>query len=442
MGMVAGIAGGLAAAAILALGGFFVLRRKRRQRQQEAQSKKRLLTAVAAAAEHNGSDNGSKSSKSATPRSGNGAGVGGVLLGSAYKGPGGGGGQLMEVLVPGQRPIWGVPSGGCPPLASEREVLGSWVGRGVAWYEAEAVQGLPSWLLQTLSKQSLQPPTLRPAPCSSLPAADMGSLQSSPSKAGSLAPLLRTQPSSGMRNALLKFPSGISAASSHDNPMFEEAGGDGAGLWAFSQGSQGPTLQSVLPQHVGGWELQSQVVTQQALAQARVAAQQAALEQAAQQQQAVEEGWRPDILAMMERKAATGERGWGCCFEWAAPEAEAVGYRPGRAAVAGVWSLVCCCFCAAVLQLACTACTLQPPRCWSSRGNGRTGHSGGAAAPSCPPLVAAAAMMAAAATAATENLKRAAAVAPPARRTGRCGVASRGTGTCRRRHPSVTCCRW
>lgn len=131
--------------------------------------------------------------------------------------------------------------------------------------------------------------------------AELGSAASSPSKAGSLVPLLRSAPSA--RSGLLKFPSGVSAVSSHDNPVFEDA------LWGAA-----PTQQSVLPQHVGSWELQSQVFTQQAMAQAQAAA--AAAVAAAQQhqqhqqhqQQAEADEWLPDVLAMMERKGATG--GW------------------------------------------------------------------------------------------------------------------------------------
>ena len=90
--------------------------------------------------------------------------------------------------------------------------------------------------------------------------------------------------------------------SSHDNPVFDDAA-DHA-LWAAAA----PTQQSVLPQHVGSWELQSQVFTQQAMAQAQAAAAAAvsAAQQAQQQQQPEDDGWRPDVLAMMERKGATG----------------------------------------------------------------------------------------------------------------------------------------
>lgn len=126
--------------------------------------------------------------------------------------------------------------------------------------------------------------------------AELGSAASSPSKAGSLVPLLRSAPSA--RSGLLKFPSGVSAVSSHDNPVYEDA------LWGAA-----PTQQSVLPQHVGSWELQSQVFTQQAMAQAQAAAAAAvaaAQHQQQQQQQGEEDEWRPDVLAMMERKGATG----------------------------------------------------------------------------------------------------------------------------------------
>lgn len=86
--------------------------------------------------------------------------------------------------------------------------------------------------------------------------------------------------------------------SSHDNPVFDDAA-DHA-LWA----AIAPTQQSVLPQHVGSWELQSQVFTQQAMAQAQAAV--SAAQQAQQQQHPEDDGWRPDVLAMMERKGATG----------------------------------------------------------------------------------------------------------------------------------------
>lgn len=156
-----------------------------------------------------------------------------------------------------------------------------------------------------------------------------GSPQSSPSKAGSVAPLLRHQLSSGAgRNGLIKFPSGLSGVSSHENPMYDDLhlslaedgcwGGEGAG----------GTLQSVLPQHVGSWELQSQLLTQQAFAQAQQAAAAEAAAAAAQAEAsaaqaaaaaeaaAEDAGWRPDVLAMLERKGATGRavksgRPWG-----------------------------------------------------------------------------------------------------------------------------------
>lgn len=166
--------------------------------------------------------------------------------------------------------------------------------RMLAFARAAALPALPpaSLLLSSLPSPAFV--------CPSLPA-EPGSATSSPSKAGSLVPLLRSAPSA--RSALLKFPSGVSAVSSHDNPVFEDAGEQG--LWASAA-----TQQSVLPQHVGSWELQSQLVTQQAVAQAQAAAAAAAAAQQQLQQQAAEEedGWRPDVLAMMERKGATG--GW------------------------------------------------------------------------------------------------------------------------------------
>lgn len=86
------------------------------------------------------------------------------------------------------------------------------------------------------------------------------------------------------------------------------ASGEG-GYWPGQQGppAGSPTLQSVLPQHVGSWELQSQVVTQQAFEQAQQAAAAAAAAAASASAAAEEEeGWRPDVVAMMERKGATG----------------------------------------------------------------------------------------------------------------------------------------
>ncbi len=147
-----------------------------------------------------------------------------------------------------------------------------------------------------------------------LPAEVGGSQQSSPSKVGSQVPLLRGQIS--QRSSLLKFPSGLSAVSNHENPMFD----------SISEHEASFTRQSVLPQHVGSWELQSQLITQQAFAQAQQAAAQAAAAAAAAQprmqngaaaaaaaaaQAAADEdaGWLPDVVAMMERKGATGRAG-------------------------------------------------------------------------------------------------------------------------------------
>lgn len=124
-------------------------------------------------------------------------------------------------------------------------------------------------------------------------------MQSSPSKAGSLAPLLRRQLSGGQRSPLVKFPSGLSGVSSHDNPMYDEPS-DGGG-WS----GQGGTQQSVLPQQMGSWELQSAF----AQAQAAAAAEAGSEAQQTQQQQDSEELWRPDIIAMMESKGATGGTG-------------------------------------------------------------------------------------------------------------------------------------
>jgi hypothetical protein len=138
----------------------------------------------------------------------------------------------------------------------------------------------------------------------------MGSQHSSPSKAGSQAPLLR--------HPLHKFPSGVSGVSSHDNPVFDSPSDHNNGdLGGVADGS-GSTQQSVLPQRAGSWDLQSRLVTQhafnQAMAAAAAAEQQGALDEegraaaarAAANAAAEAEGWRPDILAMMQQKAATG----------------------------------------------------------------------------------------------------------------------------------------
>lgn len=168
----------------------------------------------------------------------------------------------------------------------------------------------PTSVVTRIDCSRLAPPILR------FPADPGGSAQSSPSKAGSLAPLLRSHPG---RSVLIKFPSGLSAVSSHDNPMFDEAeeaaAAAAAGACSVWGNGDGSTQQSVLPQHAGAWELQSAAVTQQALAQAQaLAAQQQQdqqrleqQQQREQQRQAAEDAfWQPDVLAMLERKGATG----------------------------------------------------------------------------------------------------------------------------------------
>ncbi|EFN52665.1 hypothetical protein CHLNCDRAFT_138610 [Chlorella variabilis] len=241
-GMVAGIAAGVAVAALAAGAAFFLVRRRRRRRLQQAGSAKLLL-----AGPQQG-ERGSEDGKSSTPRSPKGPRPplfppGGVPLGSAYKAPAGRQGvHLAEVLVNG----------------SERG----------------------------------------------------GSQQSSPSKAGSLAPLLRQAGSGGANGGhhtsnLFKFPSGVSAVSSHDNPIFDTLS-DGGYPPGAAAGGSASTQQSVLPQRIGSWELQSQVVTQQAFAQAQAAGLAAAAAAAAAQQRRDEDdGWRPDVLALMHRKGAT-----------------------------------------------------------------------------------------------------------------------------------------
>ena len=138
----------------------------------------------------------------------------------------------------------------------------------------------------------------------------MGSQHSSPSKAGSQAPLLR--------HPLHKFASGVSGVSSHDNPMFDALSEPNGGDLGGAGDGSGSTQQSVLPQRAGSWDLHSQLVTQhafnQAVAAAAAAEQQGALDEegraaaarAAANAAAEAEGWRPDILAMMQQKAATG----------------------------------------------------------------------------------------------------------------------------------------
>jgi len=156
----------------------------------------------------------------------------------------------------------------------------------------------------------MQPAALASPPATA-PAEAGGTAQSSPSKAGSLAPLLLGGP--GNRSSLFKFPSGVSGVSSHDNPMFDEGSEEMPVGFAAGGSALGGTQQSVLPQHLGSWELQSRLLTQQAFAQAQRAAAEAAAQQAQQQQgQAAptEEGWRPNVLAMIEHKGATGGCRW------------------------------------------------------------------------------------------------------------------------------------
>jgi hypothetical protein len=139
-------------------------------------------------------------------------------------------------------------------------------------------------------------------------------------------PLLRRQLSGQLSGGLLKFPSGLSAvSSSHDNPIFDTPSDNGG--WRLVAGSplavaaaasagrcaDGPadgTQQSVLPQRIGSWEMHSQVLTQQAFAQVHAAAAAAAAaaerqQQLQQQAEGSEEGWRPDIQALLHRKGAT-----------------------------------------------------------------------------------------------------------------------------------------
>ncbi|PSC71845.1 serine threonine kinase [Micractinium conductrix] len=252
-GMIAGIAAGAAGvAALAAAAGFVVLRRRRRRRQ----GGDKLLPGFALQERPS-----SEGFKELTPRSGSDGSVGGG--GAATKPAQRPGQQLSAVVVPTSP----VPRAG--------------------WGTAVA-------------------------PVGSDPG---GSAQSSPSKAGSLAPLLRSHPG---RSVLIKFPSGLSAVSSHDNPMFDEAeeaaAAAAAGACSVWGNGDGSTQQSVLPQHAGAWELQSAAVTQQALAQAQaLAAQQQQdqqrleqQQQREQQRQAAEDAfWQPDVLAMLERKGAT-----------------------------------------------------------------------------------------------------------------------------------------
>ena len=169
-----------------------------------------------------------------------------------------------------------------------------------------------------------------------LPAELGGSHQSSPhSKAGSHAPLLRrANNASGQQlqqqgqpqhqgGELFKFPSGVSAVSSHDNPIYDtqDSGytpvGDGSG--AAAAAASGSTLQSVLPLHVGGWELQSQLLTQQQRADGGAAA--AAAAAAAPAASKGRGGELGGILAAMEMRGATGGvkesgfvQGWCRCW--------------------------------------------------------------------------------------------------------------------------------
>ncbi|KAL4420504.1 hypothetical protein ABPG75_010160 [Micractinium tetrahymenae] len=247
-GLVAGIVGGVAGAAALAAAAGFILLRRRRQQRGMAAGDGKFLEAV-----HR--QGAGSNSKAGTPRSNGSAHSAAPFAANGNSSSGGGGVPQGSAYKPGN---------GGPRVALEAVLVPGDAG----------------------------------AP---------GSVQSSPSKAGSLAPLLRRQLSGGHRSALIKFPSGLSGVSSHDNPMFDEPAEGG---W----GGQGSTQQSVLPQHVGSWEMQSAVQTQQAYAQAQAAAATqaaaaaAAAARAAQQAQLDEEEeelWRPDVVAMMESKGAT-----------------------------------------------------------------------------------------------------------------------------------------
>jgi hypothetical protein len=146
--------------------------------------------------------------------------------------------------------------------------------------------------------------------------AGSGSNHSSPSKAGSLAPLLRS-PAGGFSpvagGGLLKFPSGMSAGSSHDNPVFETASDASytpAGRAGFSSLAPGfdPTPRSPLPERLGSWELEAQVATQQAYAQAQAAAAAVDGEGATPMEQRRRQQEMRRNLALLQRKGATGVR--------------------------------------------------------------------------------------------------------------------------------------
>ncbi|KAI3430797.1 hypothetical protein D9Q98_009209 [Chlorella vulgaris] len=293
-GVIAGVAAGVAGAAALAgAAAWILLRRRRRRRRQTEQGKLVGLASEPTPPELQLSENGKDEF---TPRSHSG-GSGGTLsallpMGTAYKGspyrvPATGHSHDLSVMVSGSRlpPLWGGPP---------------------------AAGGLPAGYL--------------------LPGGDFdrggggGSHQSSPSKSGSQVPLLRRQLSGQLSGGLLKFPSGLSAvSSSHDNPIFDTPSNSGgsrlvagsplavAAAAAAGRCADGPadgTQQSVLPQRIGSWEMHSQVLTQQAFAQVHAAAAAAAAaaerqQQLQQQAEGSEEGWRPDIQALLHRKGAT-----------------------------------------------------------------------------------------------------------------------------------------
>jgi hypothetical protein len=299
-GMVAGIAGGVAAALALAAGAaFVVLRRRRRQQQQVAQDKLLLADGRQPGAGPGGDKDGKGNPRGPPPP------LFGVPLGSAYKG----------VLVPGAGHVWrGAPANGFVPVGRS----GGWVRLS---FQPRAAGAAVQLSLSPCAVPALLPTAAGPAAVAGqstdvacLPSllwcAEMGSQHSSPSKADSQAPLLR--------HPLHKFPSGVSGVSSHDNPMFDALSEPNGGDLGGAGDGSGSTQQSVLPQRAGSWDLHSQLVTQhafnQAVAAAAAAEQQGALDEegraaaarAAANAATEAEGWRPDILAMMQQKAATG----------------------------------------------------------------------------------------------------------------------------------------